>query len=152
MVDSNSPQKFKRALSGRVTKTNSPPICKVNKLTCKRARLAAMDAKLAHEATTDLGSFTECLPFLNVSAGRGPEPYSHCWMKVPSCDSPSVSIKWCVPPSCHDCEPCPPDQRTWVKRGLRTTLLTQAKRLEKLAEARVNDFPEGLEDPDECQN
>jgi hypothetical protein len=33
-----------------------------------------------------------------------------------------------------------------VKRGLRTTLLTQAKRLERLAEARLKDFPEGTED------
>lgn len=36
-----------------------------------------------------------------------------------------------------------------VKRGLRTTLLTQAKRLERLAEARLNDFPEGAEDEDQ---
>lgn len=36
-----------------------------------------------------------------------------------------------------------------VKRGLRTTLLTQAKRLERLAEARLKDFPEGAEDEDE---
>jgi len=36
-----------------------------------------------------------------------------------------------------------------VKRGLRMTLLTQAKRLERLANARLNDFPEGLEDEDE---
>lgn len=36
-----------------------------------------------------------------------------------------------------------------VKRGLRTTLLTQAKRLERLAEARLKDFPEGAEDEDQ---
>lgn len=36
-----------------------------------------------------------------------------------------------------------------VKRGLRTTLLTQAKRLERLAEARLKDFPEGAEDKDQ---
>ncbi|PYJ83869.1 MAG: excinuclease ABC subunit C [Verrucomicrobia bacterium] len=39
-----------------------------------------------------------------------------------------------------------------VKRGLRTTLLTQAKRLEGLAEARLNDFPEGAEDEDQEQD
>lgn len=36
-----------------------------------------------------------------------------------------------------------------VKRGLRNTLLTQAKRLERLAQTRVNDFPEGVEDEDQ---
>lgn len=36
-----------------------------------------------------------------------------------------------------------------VKRGLRNTLLTQAKRLERLAQARLNDFPEGAEDEDQ---
>jgi len=36
-----------------------------------------------------------------------------------------------------------------VRRGLRTTLLTQAKRLERLAEARLKDFPEGAEDEDQ---
>lgn len=36
-----------------------------------------------------------------------------------------------------------------IKRGLRTTLLTQAKRLERLAEARLKDFPEGAEDEDQ---
>ena len=36
-----------------------------------------------------------------------------------------------------------------VKRGLRNTLLTQAKRLERLAEARLKDFPEGAEDEDQ---
>jgi len=36
-----------------------------------------------------------------------------------------------------------------VKRGLRTTLLTQAKRLERLAEARLREFPEGAEDEDQ---
>ena len=35
-----------------------------------------------------------------------------------------------------------------IKRGLRTTLLTQARRLERLAEARLKDFPEGAEDED----
>ena len=39
-----------------------------------------------------------------------------------------------------------------VKRGLRTTLLTQAKRLERLAEARLKDFPEGIEDEDQKQD
>jgi hypothetical protein len=39
-----------------------------------------------------------------------------------------------------------------VKRGLRTTLLTQAKRLERLAEGRLKDFPEGLEDEDQKQD
>ena len=39
-----------------------------------------------------------------------------------------------------------------VKRGLRTTLLTQAKRLERLAEARLKDFPEGAEDEDQKQD
>jgi hypothetical protein len=36
-----------------------------------------------------------------------------------------------------------------VKRGLRATLLTQAKRLERLAEVRLKDFPEGAEDEDQ---
>lgn len=36
-----------------------------------------------------------------------------------------------------------------VKRGLRSTLLTQAKRLERLAQARLKDFPEGVEDEDQ---
>jgi hypothetical protein len=36
-----------------------------------------------------------------------------------------------------------------VKRGLRSTLLTQAKRLEGLADARLRDFPEGAEDEDQ---
>src|SRR6266568_329950 len=39
-----------------------------------------------------------------------------------------------------------------VKRGLRTTLLTQAKRLERLAEARLKDFPEGVEDEDQKED
>jgi hypothetical protein len=39
-----------------------------------------------------------------------------------------------------------------VKRGLRTTLLTQAKRLERLAEARLKDFPEGVEDKDQKED
>lgn len=39
-----------------------------------------------------------------------------------------------------------------IKRGLRTTLLTQAKRLERLAEARLKDFPEGAEDEDQHQD
>ena len=39
-----------------------------------------------------------------------------------------------------------------VKRGLRNTLLTQAKRLERLAEARLKDFPEGTEDEDQKQD
>jgi hypothetical protein len=39
-----------------------------------------------------------------------------------------------------------------VKRGLRTTLLTQAKRLERLAEARLKDFPEGAEDEDQHED
>lgn len=39
-----------------------------------------------------------------------------------------------------------------IKRGLRTTLLTQAKRLERLAEARLKDFPEGAEDEDQKQD
>lgn len=39
-----------------------------------------------------------------------------------------------------------------VKRGLRTTLLTQAKRLERLAEARLKDFPEGAEDEDQRED
>ncbi|HEX4264634.1 MAG TPA: GIY-YIG nuclease family protein [Verrucomicrobiae bacterium] len=39
-----------------------------------------------------------------------------------------------------------------VKRGLRTTLLTQAKRLERLAEARLNDFPAGAEDEDQNED
>ncbi len=39
-----------------------------------------------------------------------------------------------------------------VKRGLRTTLLTQAKRLERLADARLKDFPEGTEDEDQKQD
>jgi hypothetical protein len=39
-----------------------------------------------------------------------------------------------------------------VKRGLRSTLLTQAKRLEGLAEARLRDFPEGAEDEDQKQD
>lgn len=32
-----------------------------------------------------------------------------------------------------------------VQRGLRTTLLTQAKRLERLADQRLKDFPKGTE-------
>ncbi|HEX9046165.1 MAG TPA: GIY-YIG nuclease family protein [Verrucomicrobiae bacterium] len=36
-----------------------------------------------------------------------------------------------------------------VKRGLRNTLLTQAKRLERLAKTRLDDFPEGVEDEDQ---
>jgi hypothetical protein len=36
-----------------------------------------------------------------------------------------------------------------VKRGLRNTLLTQAKRLERLAQTRLKDFPEGTEDEDQ---
>jgi hypothetical protein len=36
-----------------------------------------------------------------------------------------------------------------VKRGLRTTLLTQAKRLERLAEKRLKDFPKGTDDQGE---
>jgi len=39
-----------------------------------------------------------------------------------------------------------------IKRGLRTTLLTQAKRLERLAEARLKDFPEGAEDEDQQED
>jgi hypothetical protein len=39
-----------------------------------------------------------------------------------------------------------------VKRGLRTTLLTQAKRLERLAKARLKDFPEGAEDEDQKED
>lgn len=39
-----------------------------------------------------------------------------------------------------------------VKRGLRNTLLTQAKRLERLAEARLKDIPEGTEDEDQKQD
>jgi hypothetical protein len=39
-----------------------------------------------------------------------------------------------------------------VKRGLRTTLLTQAKRLERLAEIRLKDFPEGAEDQDQHED
>lgn len=39
-----------------------------------------------------------------------------------------------------------------IKRGLRTTLLTQAKRLEHLAEARLKDFPEEAEDEDQHQD
>jgi len=39
-----------------------------------------------------------------------------------------------------------------VKRGLRTTLLTQAKRLERLAEARLKDFPAGAEDEDQHED
>jgi hypothetical protein len=39
-----------------------------------------------------------------------------------------------------------------VKRGLRSTLLTQAKRLERLAEARLKDFPEGIEDEDQKED
>ena len=39
-----------------------------------------------------------------------------------------------------------------VKRGLRATLLTQAKRLERLAEARLRDFPEGAEDQDQQED
>jgi hypothetical protein len=39
-----------------------------------------------------------------------------------------------------------------VKRGLRNTLLTQAKRLERLAEARLKDFPEGAEDDDQKED
>jgi hypothetical protein len=39
-----------------------------------------------------------------------------------------------------------------VKRGLRATLLTQAKRLERLAEARLKDFPEGTEDEDQKED
>ena len=39
-----------------------------------------------------------------------------------------------------------------VKRGLRNTLLTQAKRLERLAEARLKDFPEGAEDEDQKED
>jgi hypothetical protein len=39
-----------------------------------------------------------------------------------------------------------------VKRGLRTTLLTQAKRLERLAKARLKDFPEGAEDQDQHED
>jgi GIY-YIG catalytic domain len=36
-----------------------------------------------------------------------------------------------------------------VQRGLRTTLLTQAKRLERLAEERLKDFPKGTENQGE---
>jgi len=36
-----------------------------------------------------------------------------------------------------------------VQRGLRTTLLTQAKRLERLAEERLKDFPKGTDDQGE---
>jgi hypothetical protein len=32
-----------------------------------------------------------------------------------------------------------------VQRGLRTTLLTQAKRLERLADQRLKDFPKGTD-------
>jgi hypothetical protein len=39
-----------------------------------------------------------------------------------------------------------------VKRGLRATLLTQAKRLERLAKARLKDFPEGVEDEDQKED
>ncbi len=39
-----------------------------------------------------------------------------------------------------------------VQRGLRNTLLTQAKRLERLAEARLKDFPEEAEDEDQKQD
>jgi len=39
-----------------------------------------------------------------------------------------------------------------VKRGLRNTLLTQAKRLERLAEARLKEFPEEAEDEDQKQD
>jgi len=39
-----------------------------------------------------------------------------------------------------------------VKRGLRTTLLTLAKRLERLAKARLKDFPEGAEDQDQHED
>lgn len=39
-----------------------------------------------------------------------------------------------------------------VKRGLRTTLLTQARRLEQLAEARLKDFPTGAEDEDQKED
>jgi len=39
-----------------------------------------------------------------------------------------------------------------VKRGLRTTLLTQAKRLERLAKDRLKDFPEGAEDEDQKED
>jgi hypothetical protein len=39
-----------------------------------------------------------------------------------------------------------------VKRGLRTTLLTQAKRLERLAQNRLDDFPEGAEDEDQKED
>jgi hypothetical protein len=39
-----------------------------------------------------------------------------------------------------------------VKRGLRTTLLTQAKRLERLADARLKDIPEGAEDEDQKED
>jgi hypothetical protein len=39
-----------------------------------------------------------------------------------------------------------------VKRGLRATLLTQAKRLERLAEARLKEFPEGVEDDDQKED
>lgn len=40
-----------------------------------------------------------------------------------------------------------------VSRGLRQTLLTQAKRLENLAEQRLKDFPKGTdENSDEVEN
>jgi hypothetical protein len=39
-----------------------------------------------------------------------------------------------------------------VKRGLRTTLLTQARRLERLAADRLKDFPEGVEDQDQHED
>jgi hypothetical protein len=39
-----------------------------------------------------------------------------------------------------------------VKRGLRNTLLTQARRLERLAKTRLEDFPEGAEDEDQKQD
>jgi hypothetical protein len=39
-----------------------------------------------------------------------------------------------------------------VKRGLRTTLLVQARRLERLAADRLKDFPEGAEDEDQHED
>jgi len=39
-----------------------------------------------------------------------------------------------------------------VKRGLRTTLLTQAKRLERLAAVHLKDFPVDAEDQDEHED
>ena len=38
-----------------------------------------------------------------------------------------------------------------VSRGLRQTLLTQARRLERLAEDRLRDFPKGLDEADDDQ-